>query len=332
MKKINVVLGATGRIGFCLCIELKNRGEYVRAFVRDNNIVAEKLKNIVDEIVYGDIRNYETLLSAFKNAEIVYHLAAVVSIESKTSPIINQTNIDGTRNVINACKECHTKRLVYTSSVHALDFQNNQQILVEQNKYFPEKVFGPYAKSKATAANLVLQATQDGLDAVIGLPSGVIGPYEYTESNFGQMIADVVERKLRVLIKGEYDFVDVRDVCNALCDLAMLGIKGECYIISGYKATIKELMQIASNVAKVKRPRISIPLWIIKLIAPIAEKRSLRKGNKPTFTPYAIKVLQDNCNFSHEKLTTLTGYNPRPIDESIKDQIEFYFQEIKGKI
>ncbi len=331
-QKINLVLGASGRIGFPLCLELKQRGEYVRAMVRSNSHITEKLKTIVDEVVYGDILDKDSLIKAFNNVDIVYHLAAIVSIESKPSPILLETNITGTKNVIDACIITNVDRLIYTSSVHAIHFENKTQTLIELDKYYPDKVKGEYEKTKAIAANLVLDAVKDnGLDAVIALPSGVIGPYEYSKSNIGQMIENVAKGKFKVTIKGQYDFVDVRDVSSALCDLGSLGIKGESYIISGYKCTVKNMLCMVADSANVKRPFIPIPLWLVKMFAPFIEKRSLKRGEKPTVAPHAIAALHDNCNFSHDKLTDLTGYNPRTLDISLKDQTDFYLNEIKQK-
>jgi dihydroflavonol-4-reductase len=192
-------------------------------------------------------------------------------------------------------------------------------------------VFGPYAISKAEACNLVLNALPWGLDAVIALPSGVIGAYEYKLSNFGQMISDVARRKLKAYIKGEYDFVDAEDVASALADLAKKGVKGESYFITGNKITVKELVRTAAKAAGVRAPWFCAPYGLAKLFASGAEKRAVKRHDMPTFTPYSLKVLRDNCNFSHEKLTALTGYAPRPIAESLKAQVEFLRAVAQGR-
>jgi dihydroflavonol-4-reductase len=175
------------------------------------------------------------------------------------------TNIYGTKNVIDACLGSGVKRLVYTGTVHTLPFTDTKTVLQEIPRFCPEEVYGSYAVSKAAASNLVLDAVQEQrLDAVIAMPTGIAGGFELKRSNFGQMIADVAEGRLPVYIKGRYDFVPVRDVAQALADLATAGGAGESYIVSGSVVTVEELVTWAAKAAGVKPPKICIPLPAVK--------------------------------------------------------------------
>ncbi|GHU99951.1 NAD-dependent dehydratase [Clostridia bacterium] len=325
--EIHMVTGAAGRIGYPLCLELKKRGLYVRALCHKENRISERLQAVADEVVFGDLRLQKDVESAVRGAAYVYHLGGVVSIASKMTSDLKAVNVDGTRNIVNACNKYGVKRLVHTGSVHALHFENKTDILTEpesDGRYYPDKVHGAYAVTKAEACNLVLDAVRQGMvNAVIALPSGVTGAYEYKLSNFGQMIRDVAARKLPAYVSGEYDFVDAEDVVWAMAELAVKGVKGESYLLSGHKLAVKELVTATARIAGVRPPKFRAPTWIVKMIAPGAERRALKRGRLPVFTPYSIKVLHDNCNFSHGKLTALTGYAPKPIEESIKAQVAF---------
>ncbi|GHV82353.1 NAD-dependent dehydratase [Spirochaetia bacterium] len=277
-----------------------------------------------------DITSAESVSAALEGAAYVYHLAGIVSIASKMDPVLEAVNITGVQYVIDACLALGVKRLVYTGTIHTLPFSDNVSVLREIPRFDPDAVSGAYAVSKAIGSNMVLDAVKDrGLNAVIGMPSGIVGGFELKRSNFGQMVVDVAERRLPVYITGRYDFVDVKDVAKALADLAKLGVCGESYILSGHILSVKDLVQSSARAAGVKPPRICLPLGFVKLFAGIAERTALRKGQTLMFTPYALKVLGDNCNFSHEKITTLTGYAPRPLEEALKDQVEFYLQVYK---
>jgi dihydroflavonol-4-reductase len=329
-QEIHVVSGATGRTGLALCAELHSRGVYVRALYHRSTQFVPFLKQYADELVYADIRSPDTLAAAFSGATFVYHLAGIVSIASKIDADIEAVNITGVQNVIDACLGCGVKRLIHTGTVHTLPFSDNTSVLREIPRFDPNAVSGAYAVSKAIGSNLVLDAVKDrGLDAVIAMPSGIVGAFELTRSNFGQIVVDVAERRLPVYVTGRYDFVDVKDVVKALADLANLGVSGESYILSGQTLQVKELIQAAASAAGVKAPKLCLSLDFIKLFAGFAEQDALRKGKTLTFTPYALKVLGDNCNFSHEKITALTGYAPRPPAEAIKEQVDFYFQVYK---
>jgi dihydroflavonol-4-reductase len=220
--------------------------------------------------------------------------------------------------------------MIYTGTAHTLPFTDNTSVLREIPRFEPDAITGAYAVTKALASNLVLDAVRTrGLDAVIGMPSGIIGGFELKRSNFGQMVVDVAEGRLPVFITGRYDFVDVKDVAKALADLATKGVSGECYILSGHILSVKELVETSARAAGVQPPKICLPLGFVKLFARIAEAIALRKGQTLMFTPYALKVLEDNCNFSHEKITALTGYAPRSLQDALKDQVDFYFEVFK---
>jgi dihydroflavonol-4-reductase len=333
MAIIHLVTGANGRTGLALCAELKSRNCYVRALIRKT---AQKylpfLEPYVDEVVYGDIRDPLSLVSAFSGVIYVYHLAAIVSIASKMDSEIEAVNVDGVKNIIDACLNNNIKRLVHTGTVHTIPFTDNETVLREIPRFKPEAVGGAYAVSKSIGSNLVLDAVRSrGLDAVIAMPSGIVGGFELKRSNFGQMVVDVAEKRLPVYLKGRYDFVDVRDVAKALADLSVAGPAGESYILSGHTVDVRDLTMYAAKAAGVKPPKIRVPLLLVKLFAYPAEWWSLMRKKTLMFTPYAIKVLGDNCNFSHEKITALTGYAPRSIEEAIKEQVDYYLNVYKPR-
>jgi dihydroflavonol-4-reductase len=240
-REIHVVTGASGRTGLALCAELHSRGVYVRALYYRDEQVVPFLKQYADEVSYVDITSPSSVSAALAGAAYVYHLAGIVSIASKLDENIKAVNIDGAQNVIDACLTLGVKRLVYTGTIHTLPFSDNTSVLREIPRFDPDAVAGAYAVSKAISSNMVLDAVKTrGLDAVIGMPSGIVGGFELKRSNFGQMVIDVAERRLPVYITGRYDFVDVKDVAKALADLTSLGVCGESYVHTGHILSEKE--------------------------------------------------------------------------------------------
>jgi dihydroflavonol-4-reductase len=325
---IHLVTGAAGRTGLALCAELKSRGRYVRALLHSwNEAVLPFVREYADEVVVADIRNMDEVASACKDTAYVYHLAGIVSIASAVDPDLYAVNVTGTRNIIDACLDCGVTRLVYTGTVHTLPFHDTDSVLREIDRFDPDAVSGAYAVTKAQASNLVLNAVRErGLDAVIGMPSGIVGGFELKRSNFGQMIAAVAERRLPAYLTGRYDFVDVRDVAEALADLAEQGAAGESYIISGHIVTVKELVGMAARAAGVRPPKLCMPLGLVSFFSHFTERYSLLMRRTLMLTPYAVKVLGDNCNFSHEKISACTGYSPRPIEDAVREQVAYYMK------
>lgn len=317
-----VVTGGTGHIGNVLVRELLNSGEKVRVVIpsfEDDS----PLDGLEVEKVEGDVLDYTSLIRAFNGADIVYHLAGIVSITSAKKQLLYNVNINGTKNVIDACLECNVKRLVYTSSVHAFVEPPLGTPIVESTEIDPKKVTGDYAKTKATATLEVKKAIKQGLDAVIVHPSGVIGPYEYKLSNTGQMIIDYVNKKIPGCIEGAYDFVDVRDVASGIILACKNGINGDNYILSGERVTIDELFRMLESITKINSPTFKVPSWMAMVISPFMQAYSAIKKSKPIITPYSIHTLSSNSQISHEKAEKMLGYSHRPMINTIKDTVDW---------
>lgn len=324
------ITGATGHIGNVLVRELLNRGEKIRALIPDFEDTYP-LKNLDIKIVKGDVRDLDSLINAFNGAEYVYHLAGIVSIGSGMAKKINEINVLGTKNVIEACIISKVKRLVYVSSIHAFTEPPHGIPILETKEFDPCKVVGFYGKSKAEATIEVLKAIDRGLDAVILHPTGVIGPYEFKLSNTGQVISDFLNKRLFAYIDGAYDFVDVRDVALGIIQACEYGRTGENYILSGEQITVFNILKILEEETGIKAPKTKIPIWLAKLSAPLFELYYRLMKQQPIFTSYSITTLTGNSLTSCDKATKELGYKARPIRESIKDTITWLMENEKKK-
>lgn len=316
-----VVTGATGHIGNVLVRDLIDRGYEVTSMVL-NEKDGEVIKDLNTKIVYGDVRKIETLVKAFENAEMVFHLAGIIEIGSGNKKNVREVNVEGSKNVVAACKMAHVKKLVYTSSVHAIP--EKEGIISEVTEFSPKLVKGTYAKSKAEATNYILNSNSQDLEVIIVHPSGVIGPYEYIKSNMGQLIIDCANGRMKATLKGGYNFVDVRDVSNGIILAAEKGKPGECYILAGYSITIQELMAIIEKLTGKKAPKFVIARWFAFITGALSEIYYKIVHEKPLFTSYAVYTTGTNHNFSIEKAKKELGYTVRNIEETIQDTIEWY--------
>ncbi len=320
-----IVTGATGHIGNALIRELVAHKIAVRALVLPGEDL-QPLAGLPVEFVTGDITDYDSLLKAFEGASYVYHLAGIISISSGSlgkGSMMQKVNVEGTRNVVRACFARKIKRLIYTSSIHAFPELPYGQIIVETKDFKTDRVIGGYARSKAEATNIVLDAVENGLDAVIVHPTGVIGPYEYRRSNIGQLIVDFMNKKLYAYIDGAYDFVDVRDVAHGLFLACEKGRRGENYILSGEQLTIKQLLNYLEESSGIKATDLKIPLWFAKFTAPLAELYYLILRQKPLYTSYSLYTLCSNSRTQHKKAAEELGYKPRPVKEAIFDAVRW---------
>lgn len=318
-----LVTGATGHIGNVLVRKLVNKGLQIRVITLPGDDL-RPLSGLEVEKVEGDITDFSSILAAFKDVDIVFHLAGIISIMPGRDELLYKVNVEGTRNVVEACLHKGVKRLIYTSSVHALKEPPHGTEIDETCQYQPEFSRGGYDRTKAQASLEVLEGVKKGLDAVIVCPSGIIGPCDYNISQMGQMILNYMNGDMKAYIDGAYDFVDVRDVAQGLILACQKGVSGESYILSGEKITVQELMFTLENVTKISRPWLKIPRWIVTAAGKITPLYYRNRKTKPLFTSYSVEVLASNCDINNSKARRELGYNPRPLSESIKDSVNWF--------
>lgn len=319
------VTGATGHLGVALCKYLSGKNSKFKALVRDEN-KCDFLKPYVTDFAIGDVLDLESLVKAFTGCDTVYHFAGIITIGAENKKELNEVNITGTKNVIEACRIAKVKTLVYSSTAHTVPYKTKTEIIKETLNYDPKKVKGAYSKVKAIASQLVVDANDSDLKTVLILPTGVIGAYGYRLSNLGQMVISYSNNKIRVYIKGDYNFVDVMDVVKASVVAAEKGKGGESYILSGENVSVKKMFEYLSEVNGIKPPKIKIPLPIVRIFAPFMSLYYKICGQKPLFTPTAISILNSNGNFDNSKAKQELDFDPIPAKESLHSEYEFLLQ------
>ena len=314
MKQIYIITGANGHLGSTI-IRYLSRGD---CLVRGLLLPSENHEDSGNVKYYkGDITDLESMDAIFSGTGgsevIVIHTAGLVSIEDKITLDLYDVNVNGTKNVISMCRKYRAKRMLYVSSVHAI---------AEGDGFSIDSVKGGYATTKAVASQAVLDAVSKGLDAVIVLPSGIIGPFDNGRNHLVQLVKRFLERKLPMITTGGYDMVDVRDVAKGCIAAADRGRNGESYILSNQYITIPDLIELSGELSGTRVP-CSIPLSYIKAFAPLFEWIGRITHTRPLFTRYSLSVLEEDIRFSHEKATRELGYCPMDIKDSLRDTIDY---------
>lgn len=337
MDELYIVTGGYGHLGNTVIKELLKRGKDVRALVlpSDNPIPLEGLNVRTVKGNVCDITSLEPLFATDKPRDvIVIHTAGIVTIASKFQQIVYDVNVTGTKNIIAQCLKHKVKKLVHVSSVHAIPEIADRAVIKEIEKFHQDDVTGLYAKTKAEATQAVLDSVKDGLDAVVVNPSGIIGPNDYGHGHITQLIMDYLDGRLTSGIDGGYDFVDVRDVADGIIAATQKGRSGECYILSGGFHSIRELLSILHDVSGKHRIRSFLPIWFVKLTAPMAEFYYKLLKQPPLFTKYSLYTLASNSNFSNEKAVSELGFTTIEFSKTLKDTVDWLYQNkrVKSKI
>ncbi|RPI80652.1 MAG: NAD-dependent epimerase/dehydratase family protein [Chloroflexi bacterium] len=317
-----LVTGGTGHIGNVLVRELIRRGETVRVLVLPDEDCSS-LNDVQVEIVEGDILIPESLEKAVEGVEVIYHLAGMISILPEKSNLVHRINVEGTRNVLRAAKLGKIRRLIYTSSIHALGRPPHGITIDESIPFDPISSEGAYDRSKAEASLAVLEAATEGMDAVIVCPTGVIGPYDFRGSRMGTLILDAIKSKLQFWVEGAYDFVDVRDVAHGMILACQKGKAGESYILGGERISVKGIYDVINEITGKHSLRLKIPGWFARFAAKCALVYYDISRSQPLFTPYSLATLTSNSYVSWNKAKIHLGYHPRPLKVSISDTIHW---------
>ncbi len=320
-----LVTGATGHIGNVVIRELLVRGKNVRAMIMPGEDL-KPLEGLDVQIVEANVLDPIALQKAFKGVSTVYHLAGMISIMPGDYDKMYKVNVEGTKNIITAARRAHVRRLVYTSSIHALRRIPEGGVVDESVDFDPENRMGDYDRTKAEASLAVLEAAKNGLDAVVVCPTGVIGPYDYRKSEMGSLLLEWTRHAPHFLIDGAYDFVDVRDVAKGHVLAAEKGRKGEIYILSGERLDLISLHGMVNDTTGRLAGFLKIPKALARSVARIAPSFYRMFKSKPKFTPYSIETVLSNSNISNAKAQRELGYRPRSLKQSVEDTIRWFVE------
>jgi dihydroflavonol-4-reductase len=317
-----LVTGGTGHIGNVLVRMLLRQGKQVRVFLLRGESPAP-LRGLPVETAEGDILDSSSLFRVFDGIRGVFHLAGLISILPGANPRVEKVNIEGTHNILQAAKEAGIEKLVYISSIHAI--QRAEKGLIDESlPYDPANPYGAYDRSKAQATLEVLRAAQEGLPAVVVCPTGVVGPYDFRGSMMGEVIRAAAEQKPALYVDGGYDFVDVRDVGKGLIAAFEKGRVGQSYILSGHRISVRYLLETVREITGRPFLQLKIPFGLARFAARFTPPYYKLFHITPRFTSYSLSVLHSNTNISHAKATRELGYHPRSIYQTIADTVHWF--------
>ena len=321
------ITGISGFLGQALLSILnKEKDNKVFALILPNDPFRDEFIKQGMNLTEGDILSQDDvnyfLSQECEGERIVIHIAGRISTQRKNDPLTTKINVEGTKNMLDRSIENHIDKLIYISSVDALDRRKDKELIYEQEEYHVDKVDGVYSKSKAEANNYVLSKKSD-IDVIIIMPSALIGPNDTFHAPINDAIRMFLKGKMPAIVKGGYNLVDVRDVAEGIYLSSLKGKKSESYILGGTYLSVKELMDICAELSDKKKVKFTVPHFVIKLISPFVEFAAKVKKKKPLFTGFSMDCLMQNSNYSSSKANKDFGYKSRDIKESIKDTIEY---------
>ena len=322
------VTGANGHVGVNLCKALLEQGHKVKALTHQHT---NGLHHIPVTLIKGDVLDKESLKPLLTDIDVVFHLAARISITGDRDGMVSRINTEGTRNMVAVAKEYGIKRFIHFSSIHAFKQQPLSQPLDETRPLVENEGFS-YDRSKAAGERAVMEAVINGFPALVLSPTAIIGPADPEPSLTGNAVIDIYNRKIPSLVPGGYDWVDVRDIVAAAISAIDRGRIGEKYLLSGHWHSLQEFSGLIGTHSGRKTVNTILPMWIARFGLPYIALFSKLSGTKPLYTSESLTIITEgNRMINNAKARTELNFNPRPLAETIEDFLRWLKENGKAQ-
>jgi dihydroflavonol-4-reductase len=322
-----LVIGANGYLGSHVTRQLVGDGHDVRVMVRDgaNTIGIDDLS--VTRFV-GDIWDNDTLREAMAGVDDVYYCVVDTRGWLRDPAPLFRTNVDGTRNVLEVASQkdvaAGLRKFVFTSSYVTVGRRRGRR--ATEDDIIIDRGLTPYVRSRVQAENLVLSyAKEHGLPAVAMCVSTTYGGGDWGRTPHGAIIAGAAFGKLPFVMRGiELEAVGVDDAARALILAAEHGRAGERYLISEKMISNAEVVRIAAEAAGVPAPTKSIPLPLSYALATMGSVKAKLRGTDELLSLGSLRLMRAEAPVDHSKAVRELGWEPRPVEESIREAAKFW--------
>jgi len=321
-----LVLGATGQLGSNLVRTLLAKGHQVRALVRPTSKTLT-LDGLDIERVTGDLNDLDSLVLACEHAQVVYQTASYYPLATIPAEEAKAQALKETKNLLNAVRQTGVERLVFTSTLTTIGFPTAPgQLANEDCPFSTQFPNNPYLTAKMAMETRVLEATREGIPAVVVNPTAFFGPYD-SKPTSGTQILMIAKRLMPGYIQGPVNVIDVRDVAGALIKAAERGRVGERYIIGNWNTTQQDLNKLIAKVAGVMAPMIPVPFLVAQQGSKLGEWATKTILRKPPFVPaFFVEMLKHMQQYDCSKGLRELDYPQSSVETAIRDALAWFKQ------
>jgi dihydroflavonol-4-reductase len=326
-SKTAFVTGATGLLGSNLCRSLVSQGWQVNGLVRSIDKAKRFLGESGVKFVQGDLEHVSAFAQALEGVDVVFHTAAFFREYYQPGhhwERMKRINVSATMELLRAAEKRGVARAVFTSSSGVIE-THPHQAATETAPYskFAEKNL--YFKTKVLAEQEIHRFLKTSpMDVMMILPGWMMGPGDAAPTSAGQLVLDLLARKLPGIIDGGAPLADARDVATAMVIAAERGGRGERYIVTGALATMEDIALGLEAISGVKAPRVKIPDGIALSIAWLSETWVGLMGGVNPMPLNGIQTLLEKANLSSVKAERELGATFRPLSDTLKDTVLWY--------
>lgn len=327
MSAPKLVIGANGFLGSHVTRQLIAAGADVRAMVRPT-ANTRSIDDLDATRFHGDVFDTATVREAMEGCDEVYYCVVDTRAWLQDPSPLFHTNVEGLRGVMDVAVaepiSSTLKRFVFTST-YATVGRRHGHVATEDDP-IDRRNLTPYVDSRVKAEDLVLQyAAEAGLPAVAMCVSTTYGSGDWGRTPHGAFIAGAVFGKLPFSMNGiQLEVVGVDDAAQAMLLAAERGRVGERYLISERMIPLKEVVEIAADEAGVPPPRRSISVPVLYGLGAMGTLRARLTGKDAELSMKSVRMMRAEAPVDHSKATRELGWEPRPVEESIREAARFW--------
>ena len=321
-----LVTGASGFIGGCLARQLVRAGHEVGALVRNPEAVAD-LKAAGVSIHQGDVRDKPSLRAPVSGVDGLFHLAAWYRIGVKDRGEACQTNVEGTRNVLQTARDLGIPRIVYTSTV-AVSSDTGGRLVDEEFRHH-----GPwltqYERTKWMAHYQVARPMAEaGLPLVILQPGVVYGPGD--PSAIGTAFRQYLRSRLPVTPqRTAFCWAHVEDTAAAHRLAMERGRLGESYIVAGQVHTFREVFELAERLTGIPAPRIHPSPSAMKAMAAFMKFLGALIPLPSAYSAESLQIMAGTTYIGdNRKARRELGFAPRSLEEGLGETLQYEMERL----
>ena len=318
--KPTLVTGATGFVGWHVARLLEERGRRVRALVRPGRGLAD-LPSV--EPVTGDLREPDSLARAVEGCDVVFHVAADYRLWTPDPGQMYRSNVDGTRNLLEAARRAGVERVVYTSTVGCIGLLPGSPG-DEDTPVTLEDMTGPYKRSKFLAEQVALDFARSGFPVVIVNPTAPVGDHDFKPTPTGKTILDFLRGAMPAFIDAGLNLVDVRDVAVGHLLAEEQGRPGERHILGCENLTLEQILNRLAAVSGLEAPKSRIPYALAFAAGVASTAWAGVTGREPRVPLDGVRMAAKKMWVKHDKAVRLLSYAPGSVDGALARAVDWF--------
>ena len=317
-----LVTGAAGFLGSHVTRQLVARGDAVRVLLRASS-TNRAIADLSLEYVTGDLRDPASLERAMKGVKRVFHVAADYRLWARRSREIYDSNVGGTKNLLEAAKRAAVEQVIYTSTVATIAVDRSQ-LPNEFTDARLEEMVGHYKRSKWMAEREALNAAKSGLPVIVAMPTTPVGPWDWKPTPTGKIILDFLNGKMPGYVETGLNFVGVEECAAGHLLAAEKGKVGERYLLGGENLTLKAMLDKLARITGLRAPSLKIPRGLALGVAYANTAYSRLLGREPGIPIEGVKIASHMMFVDCSRAKGELGFQAGPVAAALERAVRWY--------